>query len=61
MLLSYIKYQFVLIFISYFLFQLIGTLERQTWMYEVVDLTRYLEWYIFNVLLEIKLHLVIII
>lgn len=61
MLLSYIKYQFVLIFISYFLFQLIGTLERQTWMYEVVDLTRYLEWYIFNVLLEIKLHLVNII
>lgn len=61
MLLLYIKYQFVLIFISYFLFQLIGTLERQTWMYEVVDLTRYLEWYIFNVLLEIKLHLVIII
>lgn len=61
MLLLYIKYQFILIFISYFLFQLIGTLERQTWMYEVVDLTRYLEWYIFNVLLEIKLHLVIII
>lgn len=61
MLLLYIRYQFVLIFISYFLFQLIGTLERQTWMYEVVDLTRYLEWYIFNVLLEIKLHLVIII
>lgn len=61
MLVLYIIYQFVLIFISYFLFQLIGTLERQTWMYEVVDLTRYLEWYIFNVLLEIKLHLVIII
>lgn len=61
MLLLYIKYQFILIFISYFLFQLIGTLERQTWMYEVVDLTRYLEWYIFYVLLEIKLHLVIII
>lgn len=61
MLVLYIIYQFVLIFISYFLFQLIGTLERQTWMYEVVDLTRYLEWYIFYVLLEIKLHLVIII